>query len=665
MKTNVLPVIAGIVASILSLTLFILLSGSGTSIAQEPPPAQTAAPAFATGRILVKFRSPAHPAARPKDGFTTDQADLDRALSDQGVQQAVPLFPVLPSGSAQGVQMLDDLGLSRIYRLELSPGRDVLRAIAALSADPNVEYAEPDYIARAAWVPNDPLLPGQWGLTRLSVSSAWDVVTGTAAVVIAVVDSGIDLYHPDLIPNLWTNPGEIPGNGLDDDNNGYVDDAQGWNFISGSNDVYDGNGHGTQVAGIIAAAANDGVGMAGMCWNCRLMPVRVMADSGAANYSDIAAGVVYATQKGTKVINLSLGGYADSKTLRDAINAAVAQGIVVVGGAGNDNVATPFYPAAYSNVLAVAGTTISDTRAGYSNYGSWVDVSAPGVEITTTFLGGDWGPGSGTSVAAPFAAGLAGLIRSRWPEWTEAMVRNQMMRTADNVDGANPGYAGQLGAGRLNAGAAMQDPRPILNVSGVTVNGDAQGRPTPGAGATLAVAVSNDWWDATDVTGTLSTTDSYVTMVNNTASYGTIAAGGAGTSSPVYSFTIASGAGYNHPIRFTLAVTANAGAYTATFLLTTTTRSGDEPICGTIAEDTVWTNDKTYIIDCNIGIAPGYTLTIQAGTQVRFNGNYALNVGGTLIADGISAQPIRFDSNTGGTWQRIYFDDPSSNGFCG
>jgi subtilisin family serine protease len=596
MKTNILPVVAGIVASILGLTLFILLSGSGTSIAQEPLPAQTDAPVFATDRILVKFRAPVRPRVGLKGEFSTDRADLDRALTDQGVEQAAPLFPVAPSGDMQGIQAIpDDLGLSRIYRLTLSSGRDVLQAVAALSTDPDVEYAEPDYIARATTIPNDPLYSGQWGLTRIGAPAAWDVVTGTAAVIIAVVDSGIDTAHADLIPNLWTNPGEIPGNGLDDDNNGYVDDTQGWNFISGSNDVYDGNGHGTQVAGIIAAATNDGVGIAGLCWGCRLMPVRVMADSGASNYSDIAAGVVYATAKGARVINLSLGGYADSRTLRDAINAAVAQGIVVVGGAGNDNVATPFYPAAYSNVLAVAGTTISDTRAGYSNYGAWVDVSAPGVEITTTFLGGDWGPGSGTSVAAPFAAGLAGLIRSRWPAWTEAMVRNQIMRTAADIDAANPGFAGQLGAGRLNAAAAMQDPHPILKVSGVTVNGDAQGRPTPGVGATLAVALSNDWWDATDVTGALSTTDSYVTMANDTASYGAIAAGGVGTSSPVYSFTVASAAGYNHPIRFTLAVTANAGAYTATFPLTVTTRSGDEPVCGTIAEDTVWTILHTVI----------------------------------------------------------------------
>jgi len=334
---------------------------------------------------------------------------------------------------------------------------------------------------------------------------------------------------------------------------------------------------------------------------------------------------------------------------------------VVVAGAGNDNVSTPFYPAAYDNVIAVAGTTAVDTKAAFSDYGAWVDVSAPAVEINTTYLGGDWGLGNGTSLAAPFVAGVAALIRSHHPptEWNATMVRNQILQTADPIDTLNPTYAGQLGYGRVNAARAMQTPQPAIAVAGISVNGDPLGRLIPGESATLAVTLRNDWWDAAGVTGVLSTADPYVTPSQATASYGTLASGATGTSSPIYAFTVAAGAEYNHPIPFTLAVSADEGAYSATHTFTVTTRSGEELVCGSILQDTVWTSDKTYIATCNIGIAPGVTLTIQPGTEVRFNDTYGLNVGGTLLADGTTEQPIRMMANGANGWQGIRFSDTS------
>jgi subtilisin family serine protease/N-acetylneuraminic acid mutarotase len=647
----------------------LLSSGAIAQGPQLPPgsPPRDRATGHATDVVLVKFREAVR-ITNSRGAPATGKVELDRLLSDQGVQQADRL---MPGGQGPYVSSAKTFGLDRIYRLRLASGRDPVEVVAALAADPGVEYAEPDFRATAvdapeapqsfaaasapaATAPNDPFYADQWGLAAINAATAWEVVTGTPAIVIAVVDSGIDTNHEDLMPNLWVNPGEI-GNGIDDDNNGYVDDIQGWNFVSGSNDVQDGWGHGTQVAGVAAAATNNGLGIAGLCGNCRIMPVKVMADSGVANYSDIAAGVAYAAAKGASIINLSLGGYADSRTLRDAIAAAVAQGIVVVAGAGNDGLSTPFYPAAYPNVLAVAATTVSDTLAASSNRGAWISVAAPGVDITTTYLGGGYGAASGTSMAAPLASGLAGLIRSRWPAWTEAMVRSQIRQTAGNIDTLNPGYEGQMGQGRINAAAAMQDPYPVLTVSGIAVNGDPLGRPTPGQTATLAVTLRNDWWDATATTASLSTADSYVTLFSNSSSFGPIASGATAVGTPVYSFTVASGAGYNHPIAFTLAVTANAGTYAATFPLTVTTRSSEEMISATIT-NSVWTRDKTYVVNSNVDVAAGYTLTIQPGTEVRLSGNYTLRVGGTLIADGTADQPIVFRPYTpGGVWNRIYF----------
>ena len=641
------------------LTLFLVTTSASSPTRELALPANPSD--FVPDRVLVKFREGVSPVMPGKP--STGQTQLDRALAESGVERATPLFPtVTQPGDRQSGLALDSVGLSRIYRLQLRAGQSVSQTVAALSGNPDVEYAEPDYIARPAAYPDDPRYGDQWGLGKIQVEGAWNVVTGTPTVAIAIVDSGVDLTHPDLAPNLWVNPGEIPGNGIDDDANGFVDDINGWNFVAGSNDVADDSGHGTLVAGVAAARTDNGIGIAGVCGNCRFMPVKVMQPSGIANYSDIAAGVVYATAKGARVINLSLGGYADSKTLRDAITNAVAQNIVVVGGAGNDGVSTPFYPAAYEDVIAVAGTTAADTRTGASNYGSWVDVCAPGEGILTTALGGDYLATSGTSIAAPLASGLAGLLLAVHPDWTPALVRSQLMHTADPIDTLNPGYGGQLGSGRINATRAVQPSQPVLTYAGYTVNGTPNGRPDFGAGAALGVFVHDDWADALGVTGSLTTADPYVTVVTGTATFGDVLSGKTIANGVPFSITIAAGAGYNHDIPFQLSLSGNSGAYATTLPFTVTTRSSIEKVAGTLPGDALWTSDKTYLVTNNLNVPVGVTLTIQAGTVVKINGAYAFNVRGTLIADGTADRPIVFSPNVvGSTWNRIFFDDSSQD----
>lgn len=333
-------------------------------------------------------------------------------------------------------------------------------------------------------------------------------------------------------------------------------------------------------------------------------------------------------------------------------------GAVLVAGAGNGGVSTPFYPAAYDNVLAVAGTDAVDVKAATSNFGAWVDVSAPSETIRTTALGGGWVDNSGTSFASPFAAGLAGLIRTLHPDWNQATVRSQIVHTTDNIDGSNPSLVGMLGSGRLNAGGAMQVPHPILSVAGYSVNGLANGRATLNATSSLALTLGNDWWDVSGVTGTLSTADGFVTIINGSAGFGNIPAAASASNTTPFTFSVNSGAGYNHAINFTLNITSASG-YSTALNFTVNTDSGIVNKSGTILSDQTWTSDQTYLIVGDVGIALGITLTIQPGTTVKFNGNYSLNVGGKLIADGSSAQPIFFKSNSSGTWNHILFDDPS------
>jgi subtilisin family serine protease/N-acetylneuraminic acid mutarotase len=631
-----------LLSAVIPLAVIALFLAQLSSLASARPADNLSQPgslsaAFVPDRLIVKLRPGA-------------QASLAAWSAQHNLLAEERLF----AGNATPAE------LASIYRMSLAPGSDVLQTAAALSADPQVEWAEPDYLAYAIAIPNDPLFSSQWALTKIAAPVAWDVVTGTQTIAIAIIDSGIDLSHPDLAGQVWVNPGETPGNGLDEDNNGYVDDVNGWDFVNDDNNPSDDEGHGTQVSGVASAATNNAAGIAGMCWGCRIMPVKVMQASGVANYSDIAAGVRYAAEKGAKVINLSLGGYSDSHTLHSAIQYAISKDAVVIAGAGNDGVSTRFYPAAYEEVLAVAGTDASDVKTAISNYGDWVDLSAPAAAITTTFMGGDYGAAEGTSFAASFTSGLAGLVISEHSSWTPALVVAQILHTADPIDALNPAYAGLLGSGRINAGTAVTvTPHPILVIDATAVNGDPLGRPTPGESASLQVTLVNDWLDATSVQGILSTTDPYITINTSTASFGSISSGGTGIGSPLFVFTVASGAGYNHPIPFNLHVSANGGAYSLDLSLTLTTSSGNQNVGGTIGTNTTWTNDKTYIVTSNVGVAPGVTLTIQAGTVVKFNGNYSLNVGGALVADGAQSQPIRFMSNTGGSWGRIYFDDTS------
>jgi subtilisin family serine protease len=350
-----------------------------------------------------------------------------------------------------------------LVSLSVTPGHEAETA-AALRRRPDVAFAELDYLATAAEVPDDPAWGNQWSLARIGLPEAWKVTTGSTGTIIATVDSGLYLGHPDLTSKVWINPGEIPGNGIDDDLNGKVDDVNGWHFYqqwtpngylpAGNADVSDEFGHGTHVTGIIGAATNNGLGIAGVAWGVRVMPVRVLDQYGNGWYSDIYAGIIYAADNGAKIINLSLGGAAASQTLCEAAAYAHQKGALLVAAAGNAGAAAVYYPAACDGVLAVAATDRFDQRARFSSYGPEVDLAAPGVDIYSTW---PWLDGyfteSGTSMAAPHVSGVAALVWSRWPEWDNVAVSRQLTETAVDVDAA--GWDPYTGWGRLDAEAAV------------------------------------------------------------------------------------------------------------------------------------------------------------------------------------------------------------------
>jgi subtilisin family serine protease len=341
----------------------------------------------------------------------------------------------------------------RVYRLRVPKGSNIEQVVADLKRTPGVQFAEPNYKFKTLAVPNDPSYPSQWGLPQINMPSAWNINTGNGAVVIAIVDSGVDRTHTDLAANVWTNSAEIPGNGLDDDGNGYIDDVYGWNFVSNNNNTNDDNNHGTHVAGIAGAVGNNSTGVSGVNWNVKLMPVKVMDASGNGGNYEIAQGITYAADKGAHVINLSVGGYWFSETLRTAINYAYSKGCIVIAASGNDNVDTPMYPASMHNVVSVGSTDSSDLKATFSNYGNFIDLVAPGVNILSTLPGNLYGSANGTSMSAPFVSGLAALIKAKTPAYTNTDIYQTIVTTA--LDLGTAGWDTSFGYGRIDAFAAL------------------------------------------------------------------------------------------------------------------------------------------------------------------------------------------------------------------
>ncbi|MEM7128361.1 MAG: S8 family serine peptidase, partial [Chloroflexota bacterium] len=309
-----------------------------------------------------------------------------------------------------------------------------------LANDPAVSHVEFDYIYRLLDVaPTDPSYDQQWALPQIQAHKAWEVTKGNKGVVLAIIDTGIDTTHPDLHSKL------TPRNTW-------------YDFGNNDTNPRDVNGHGTHVAGIAGAVVNNKIGIAGLAWNAQILPIKVFPDhKNGASTSAIARGILHAVSMGADVINLSLGSTRQSRVIRDAIRYTHEQSVVVVAAAGNDNNERLFYPAAFDHVISVCSTQRQDIKSGFSNFGNWVNVCAPGSGILSTVPGGRYANYSGTSMASPYVAGLAALLKSQKPMWNSDQVENRIVSTADNIDSVNRIYSGRLGSGRINTFNAVKE----------------------------------------------------------------------------------------------------------------------------------------------------------------------------------------------------------------
>ena len=396
---------------------------------------------FAPGRILVKIKDEA-------------PADAIEAVNQKNYGR---VEEKIPHSRVNVVHIPDDLS--------------VTEAVERYENVPDVEYAEPDYKINPARTVNDPKFPkmydlkntGQYDGTKdsdIDAPRAWNVTIGRANTIVAVIDTGVDINHPDLRDNIWTNPDEKPNNGRDDDRNGYIDDVHGWDFRNEDNSVFDSatDDHGTHVAGTIAAEGNNGIGVTGVNWRAKVMPLKFIGPE-TGYTSDAVQALNYAVDNGVKISNNSWGGGSVySQTLFDAISRADAAGHLFVAAAGNNGSNSdraPAYPASYHspNIVSVAASDQNDKLMLSSNYGATsVDLAAPGLFIYSTLPGNAYGYNSGTSMAAPHVAGAAALLKSAFPELGDAGIKARLLRSVDrkkNLQGK------VVSDGRLNAARAL------------------------------------------------------------------------------------------------------------------------------------------------------------------------------------------------------------------
>ncbi len=667
---------------------------------------------FVPQEILIRLKSAASEAAEQMmpDGISeknglkaqTGRKDLDDLLTRFAVKKFKKAFRHAKSKKDKPAKFKNRTAekawnarerLARWHRVKVSPDQDIEEALEAFKQNADVESAEPIYewkltddieppVEGLPTALTDPDFDQQWHHTAAKVQSAWNYLNtngvypgGTHDIVVAVIDTGVDYTHEELVGNMWVNPAEIPGNEIDDDGNGFVDDIHGCSVVSDGRshmgDPVDLYGHGTHVAGIVAAQAYNQLGGTGVAFNVQVMAVRAAQYCGILTTTDIAEGILYAVDNGAEVINMSFGGYQSSLIVQDALDVALNQAVLVAA-AGNDGLPICMYPAAYPWVLGIAASTPTDKRAWFSNVG---DLMAPGESIYSTLPGNKYAAWSGTSMATPVVSGIAALMRTFfWQReiYSSRFLMGSILASGPVVDAYK---------------ALTEPPTPGVTVyqnwlfddKGIDAGNDADGRIDSGETVHLAIELINRSGQAENVTATLrahaqgaAMDDPYVTIDNAPASFGDIgpfafADNGfiydeegviVGVESP-FVVTVAPDCPNDHVIPFEMTITfedgwnpENPGPFTRISRFTYIVQRGKN-IPSVISEDTELTADEYWMVGGPVLIEPQATLTIEPGTQVQWGSisddpyntgpqtGYIL-VRGHLIAQGTEDNPILF-----------------------
>ncbi|MBZ0263480.1 S8 family peptidase [bacterium] len=502
---------------------------------------------YVDGVLLVRFGFDVNPTTNTAGFVTVGDADIDNLFQRYGATEAEYFFGDLIIRNEEYANLVRN-----DYKLSFPIDSDMYAIAEEFEKNKRIEWAIPDYLLPIDdYTPNDPSLGSQWWLRQIDAARAWSYQTGDREIIVGAIDTGIDWRHPDLVPNLWVNPGEdldddprpfgpefpdLPGtigdwNLTDDDGNGLSDDFLGYDWVTvhqnqvvpgedaapQDNNPLDFNGHGTGCNAAMAEAGDNGIGGAGIAYNCKIMSLRAgysaYDNQGfESGYTQTQAGItalVYATEMGCDVINMSYGGGTRITAMENAINNAWNNGMLLFGASGNDNRNTIQYPANYDHVITVGATNSNDGRANFSNWGDWVEIAAPGVGCYTAWYNhGNPNPSGytswdGTSVATPIAAGVGALVMSQYPNLNNTQWREIIMETTDPI---TPDH--YIGTGRVNAYKAVtQNYWPEFSVTEFNIS-DPDGNGHPDIGETIEVTLSitnaNGWMDADNVFASIS-----------------------------------------------------------------------------------------------------------------------------------------------------------------
>lgn len=630
---------------------------------------------FVPGEVIVKFKDSSSVqmrAPRAVDFRSTTVDAVDQTFRALGVQQVEELMPL--TGGAPMRQNVRSFSGSTVpsapmalaYRVTLSPEANVFDAINQLQALEQVEYAEPNYLVYTLedGSPDDPYYTNQYGIQDINLYDLWGMpVISKEGPVIAILDTGVDVTHPDLIDNIWTNTSENDGAyKFDDDSNGFVDDVHGWDFVNQTGDIFDYNGHGTHCAGIAAATGYNGKGIIGANPYARIMPITVMQSNGTGNIATIIKGIDYAAANGAAIISMSLGTYSTSTAFEQALGRAY-QKCVLVAAAGNDGYCLnhahpekgqmspmPCFPAAYNFVLGVQASKPKGGLAGFSNYDDNgpvfseyeaqynYELTVPGASIVSTFPNGQYKYLNGTSMATPLAAGAISRLLQAKGYTNKEILFGDLIHCLTSKGNTDFYAAYQI---------TDEQRTPELQVTTFAIEdpeGDNDGRPDAGELVNIYPTIRNAWGTAKNIRIKLEcaeTINNVYTPVVEEVDFGwELSAYGSARAATPLQIRLKDDVVDGRIIMLKLIVTGDNAA-TVELPIQITAENGVE-LSGVISEDMTLYPNVHYIVTTNLAVPEGVTLTIRPGTVIKFRDDTGLNVQGNIIANGEPGNMITF-----------------------